>query len=63
MPSNHTTIGTYNLEHKGRYAVIIGEEWYIFVLQEVPTRDFVAVCMACEQSRISELLQNGALSS
>ena len=38
VPSNHITIGAYSLEHKERYDVItiIGEEWYIFVLQQVP---------------------------
>ena len=30
----------YNLEHKEHYDTIIGEEWYIFVLQQVP-RDFL----------------------
>ena len=29
MPSNHKTIGAYSLEHKERYDIIIGEEWYI----------------------------------
>ena len=31
--SNHTTVGTYSLEHKERYDIIVGEEWCIFVLQ------------------------------
>ena len=35
MPSNHTTIGAYSLEHKDRCDVTIGEERYIFVLQSL----------------------------
>ena len=35
FPSNYTTIGSYSLEHKERYDSIIGEEWYIFDLQQV----------------------------
>ena len=32
-------IGAYSLKNKERYDIIIGEEWYICVLQQVP-RDF-----------------------
>ena len=42
MPSNLTTIiGAYSLliEHKERCDIIIGEEWYIFVLERIP-RDY-----------------------
>ena len=31
VPSNHVAIETYSLEHKERYDIIIGEEWYITV--------------------------------
>ena len=41
-PSNHTTIGDYSLEHNEHYDIIIGEEWYIFVLQQAPG-DFLLV--------------------
>ena len=40
VPSNHTTIGAYSLEHKEHYEIIIDEEWPIFVLQQVH-RDFL----------------------
>ena len=39
VPSNQITIiGAFSLliEHKERYDIIIGEERYIFVLQQVP---------------------------
>ena len=43
VPSNYTTIGAFSQEHKERYDIIISEEWYIFVLQQVHTtsRDFL----------------------
>ena len=40
MLSNHTTTGTYSLEHMELYNIVIGEEWYIFVLQQVH-KDFL----------------------
>ena len=51
LPSNHTTIGAYSLERKERYdIIIIGKEWYIFVLQG--SRDFLpchlfSTCRVC----------------
>ena len=30
------TIRAYSLEHKERYGIIIGEEWYVFILQQAP---------------------------
>ena len=35
VPANHTAAGAYSLEHKKRYGIIISEEWYIFVLQQI----------------------------
>ena len=40
MPSNHTTLGAYSLEHKERYDIITDEEWDTFALQQTP-RDFL----------------------
>ena len=59
MQSNHTAIGAYSVEHKERYDIIIGEEWYIFVLQvsieelfTVPSIQYVFVshttCYFCD---------------
>ena len=31
MSSHHTAIGANSLEHKERYDIITGEEWYILV--------------------------------
>ena len=49
MPSNHITIGAFSLEHKERYDIIIGEERYIYVLQQVP-RDFLSRHLFKEKS-------------
>ena len=37
-------IRAFSLEHKERYDIIIGEEWYIFVFQQVPTIIGLLLC-------------------
>ena len=39
MPSNLKTKGAYSLEHRERDDIIVGEKFYIYVLQQVP-KDF-----------------------
>ena len=43
MPWSHVTLGAFRLEHKERYDIIIGEEWYMLGLQQVPRTFYGAI--------------------
>ena len=42
-PWSHVTLGAFSLEHKERYDIIIGEEWYMLGLQQVPRTFYGAI--------------------